>query len=337
MIVLLLLVKPIVAVMSTPTAAVSGTITYLTICFIGIPFITAYNIISSIFRGLGDSKSPMYFIIVACGANILLDYLFIGGLHMGAAGAALGTTLSQTISVIVALCVIRKKQTGIRLQKNDFKLQGQTMGQILQIGIPVALQDGFIQIAFIVITIIANRRGLNEAAAVGIVEKIIGVVFLVPSTMLSTVSALSAQNIGAGKHDRATGTLRYALLITVGYGIVVAIVMQFVSYQVVGLFTDDTVVVRLGDQYLRSYIWDTIFAGIHFSFSGYFCAYGLSAISFIHNVLSILCVRIPGAYLASVYYPDTLYPMGLAAPGGSLLSVLICVIAFVVMKKRRHV
>ncbi len=337
MIVLLLLVKPIVAVMSTPIAAVSGTITYLTICFIGIPFITAYNIISSIFRGLGDSKSPMYFIIVACVANILLDYLFIGGLHMGAAGAALGTTLSQTISVIVALCVIRKKQTGIRLQKNDFKLQGQTMGQILQIGIPVALQDGFIQIAFIVITIIANRRGLNEAAAVGIVEKIIGVVFLVPSTMLSTVSALSAQNIGAGKHDRAAGTLRYALLITVGYGIVVAIVMQFVSYQVVGLFTDDTVVVRLGDQYLRSYIWDTIFAGIHFSFSGYFCAYGLSAISFIHNVLSILCVRIPGAYLASVYYPDTLYPMGLAAPGGSLLSVLICVIAFVVMKKRRHV
>lgn len=337
MIVLLLLVKPIVAVMSTPTAAVSGTITYLTICFIGIPFITAYNIISSIFRGLGDSKSPMYFIIVACGANILLDYLFIGGLHMGAAGAALGTTLSQTISVIVALCVIRKKQTGIRLQKNDFKLQGQTMGQILQIGIPVALQDGFIQIAFIVITIIANRRGLNEAAAVGIVEKIIGVVFLVPSTMLSTVSALSAQNIGAGKHDRVAGTLRYALLITVGYGIVVAIVMQFVSYQVVGLFTDDTVVVRLGDQYLRSYIWDTIFAGIHFSFSGYFCAYGLSAISFIHNVLSILCVRIPGAYLASVYYPDTLYPMGLAAPGGSLLSVLICEIAFVVMKKRRHV
>lgn len=337
MIVLLLLVKPIVAVMSTPIAAVSGTITYLTICFIGIPFITAYNIISSIFRGLGDSKSPMYFIIVACGANILLDYLFIGGLRMGAAGAALGTTLSQTISVIVALCVIRKKQTGIRLQKNDFKLQGQTMGQILQIGIPVALQDGFIQIAFIVITIIANRRGLNEAAAVGIVEKIIGVVFLVPSTMLSTVSALSAQNIGAGKHDRAAGTLRYALLITVGYGIVVAIVMQFVSYQVVGLFTDDTVVVRLGDQYLRSYIWDTIFAGIHFSFSGYFCADGLSAISFIHNVLSILCVRIPGAYLASVYYPDTLYPMGLAAPGGSLLSVLICVIAFVVMKKRRHV
>ena len=145
--ILLLLVNPILQVMSTPQEAVAGTRIYLTICFVGIPFIIAYNVISSIFRGLGDSKSPMYFIIVACGANILLDYLFIGGLHMGAAGAALGTTLSQTISVIVALYAIRKKQTGIRLQKSDFKLHGTTMGQILQIGIPVALQDGFIQIA----------------------------------------------------------------------------------------------------------------------------------------------------------------------------------------------
>lgn len=132
--------------------------------------------------------------------------------------------------------------------------------------------EDFIQIAFIVITVIANRRGLNDATAVGIVEKFISIVFLVPSTMLSTVSALSAQNIGAG---------------------------------------------------------------IHFSFSGYFCAYGLSGISFLHNVLSIICVRIPGAYFASLYYPDTLYPMGFAAPGGSLLSVIVCVIAFCIVGKRK--
>ena len=110
---LLFAVKPIVTIMSTPAEAVSGTITYLTICFIGIPFITAYNIISSIFRGMGDSQSPMYFIAVACAANIALDYLFIGGLGLGAAGAALGTTLSQTISVIVSLIVILKRKTGI--------------------------------------------------------------------------------------------------------------------------------------------------------------------------------------------------------------------------------
>ena len=121
MAILLVLVRPIVTWMSTPEEAVSGTILYLTICFIGSPFITAYNIISSIFRGLGDSKSPMYFIAVACVANILLDYLFIGALHLGPAGAALGTTLSQTISVMVAVTVIVKRRTGISLKKSDFK------------------------------------------------------------------------------------------------------------------------------------------------------------------------------------------------------------------------
>lgn len=277
----------------------------------------------------------MYFIAIACVVNIILDYLFIGGLHLGAAGAALGTTLSQTVSVIVALCVVLRRKTGITLKRQYFKPQMETMGQILRIGIPVALQDGFIQIAFIVITVIANRRGLNDAAAVGIVEKFISIVFLVPSTMLSTVSALSAQNIGAGKHERASATLRYAIMIAVGFGIVVAVITQFTGKDIVGIFTKDEAVIVLGDQYLRSYIWDCVFAGIHFSFSGDFCAYGLSGISFIHNVLSIICVRIPGAYFASLYYPDTLYPMGFAAPGGSLLSVIVCVIAFCIVGKRK--
>ena len=142
--VLLLLVRPIVAIMSTPEEAVTGTAAYLTICFIGIPCITAYNIISSIFRGLGDSKSPMYFIAVACVANIALDYLFIGAMGLGPAGAALGTTLSQAISVVVSLAVILKRQTGINLRKEDLKLRRPVLRQILKIGLPVALQDGFI-------------------------------------------------------------------------------------------------------------------------------------------------------------------------------------------------
>lgn len=332
---LLAVVKPITAAMSTPKEAVSETILYLTICFIGIPFITAYNIISSIFRGLGDSKSPMYFIAIACGVNIALDYLFIGVFRMGAAGAALGTTISQTVSVLVAPAVILGRKTGIRPRRTDFKPHAETMRQILKIGIPVALQDGFVQIAFILITIIANRRGLNDAAAVGIVEKIIGIVFLLPSTMLSTVSALSAQNIGAKKHGRATATLRYGILIVAVLGFAVSVATQFVGRSFVGLFTEDTAVTLLGDQYLRAYIWDCMFAGVHFCFSGYFCAYGLSGISFLHNALSIVCVRVPGAFLASKYFADTLYPMGLAAPGGSLLSVIVCVAAFLLLRKQK--
>ena len=328
------LVKPVVSVMSTPAAAMDGTIQYLTICFIGIPFITAYNIISSIFRGLGDSKSPMYFIAVACAANIALDYLFIGSMGLGAIGAALGTTLSQTISVVVALVVILKRDTGISLKRECLKPQRAIMKPILTVGVPVALQDGFIQIAFILITVIANRRGLDDAAAVGIVEKVISFLFLIPSTMLSTVSALSAQNIGAGKHDRAAQTLRYAVILCVSFGLAVALVIQFAAEPVVALFDKTPAVVHSGGQYLRGYIWDCVFAGVHFSFSGYFCAYGKSGISFLHNALSILLIRIPGAYLMSQLFAGTLLPMGFAAAAGSFLSVVVCLTVFLWLRRK---
>ncbi|PPK82732.1 putative MATE family efflux protein [Lacrimispora xylanisolvens] len=334
MIVLLMVVKPIAAVMLTPPEAFGETVTYLTICMIGIPFITGYNIISSIFRGMGDSKSPMYFIGIACAANIVLDYLFIGVFKLGAAGAALGTTLSQSISVIISLTFIRKQKMGISLSRKDLKPKTEVILNLLKVGIPVALQDGFIQISFLIITIIANNRGLNDAAAVGIVEKIIGILFLVPSSMLSTVSVLSAQNAGAGKHDRARQTLWIGILITVVFGTISAVVMQFTAGSVIGLFTDNTKVILLGGQYMSSYVWDCIFAGIHFCFSGYFCAYGLSGISFIHNSISIICARIPLAYLASIYFADTLFPMGIAAPVGSILSVVICISVFIWLSKR---
>ena len=340
MTVLLVLVRPIVSAMSTPTEAVDGTAAYLTICFIGIPFITAYNIVGSIFRGMGDSKSPMYFIAVACAANIGLDYLFMGVLHLGPAGAALGTTLSQAISVAVSLVVILKRKS-IVLKKGDFKPYRPLMSKILKIGVPIALQDGLIQIAFIVITIIANQRGLNDAAAVGIVEKVISFLFLIPSSMLSTVSALGAQNIGAGKPERAMQTLRYAVMLAVEFGILASITIQFTAEPIVALFTDQTTadgveVVRFGGQYLRGYIFDCIFAGVLFSFSGYFCACGKSGLSFLHNILAIVLVRIPGIYLTSQFFPTTLFPMGLATAAGSLLSAVICVIAFAVIRRKEQ-
>ena len=338
MAVLLMLVHPIVSAMSTPVEAVNGTIAYLTICFIGIPFITAYNIISSIFRGMGDSKSPMYFIAVACAANIVLDYIFMGCLHLGPAGAALGTTVSQAISVAVSLIAIIRRKS-IVLRKDDLRSLRPVMGKILKIGVPIAIQDGLIQIAFIVITVIVNHRGLNEAAAVGIVEKVISFLFLVPSSMLSTVSALGAQNIGAGKPERAVQTLRYAVMIAVGFGMIVSIIVQFTAEPIVSLFTDPSTadgasVVRFGAQYIRGYIFDCIFAGIHFSFSGYFCACGKSGLSFLHNIIAIVLVRIPGVYLTSKLFPYTLFPMGLATAAGSLLSVVICVIAFTIIRRK---
>ena len=227
-------VDPIIRLVSVPEEAVAGAKAYLIICFIGIPCITAYNILASIFRGLGDSKSPMYFIAIACVSNIALDYLFMGALHLGPAGAALGTTLSQLVSVVVSLLVIRKRHS-IRVTGTDLKPKKDVLGELLGIGVPVMLQDGFIQVSFMIITIIANHRGLTDAAAVGIVEKIISFLFLVPSSMLSTVSALGAQNIGAGKHDRADAILRYAIGIGVAFGTVMAVLISSLRRRWCGL------------------------------------------------------------------------------------------------------
>lgn len=331
--ILLLLCPLIVSAMSTPAESVEYTKQYLTICFIGIPFITAYNITASVFRGMGDSKTPMFFIAICCFLNIALDYLFIGFFDMKAGGAALATVLSQAVSVIISILAIKRTKL-VSLRRADFKIQKSVMGGILRIGVPVACQDGFIQISFLLITVIANSRGVEISAAVGIVEKIISFLFLVPSSMLSAISAVAAQNLGAKKPGRAKETLFIGTAIAMSFGAVFALIMQFASGAAVSLFTDDQEVVKFGSQYLKSYVFDCLFAGFQFSFSGYFCALGKSIISFIHNVIAIVLVRVPGAYFASKLWPDTLYPMGWAPALGSLLSSVICLAFFIALEKK---
>jgi putative MATE family efflux protein len=316
---LLLLCGPIVSLLKTPAEAVDGTERYLQICFAGIPFIVAYNLIAAIFRGMGDSKHPMYFIAVACVLNIILDYVFMGGMHLGAAGAALATVLAQSMSVLISLFATKKLHWGVKLCRRDFRPHKALFKGLLNIGAPIAAQDGFIQVSFLFITMIANSRGVEIAAAVGIVEKIITFLFLVPSTMLSTISAIAAQ----AKKTLWTGTA-----IAAGIGLFFAFLFQPFSEPFLALFTSDASVVKFGTEYLRTYVIDCLVAGIHFCFSGYFCACGLSILSFVHNALSIVLFRIPGTWLAAEHFPETLTPMGLAAPAGSLFSVLFCVLAY---------
>lgn len=330
----LLFLDSIVSLMATPAAAVPGTTSYLFICFLGIPFITAYNVISAMFRGLGDTKSPLYFVAVACILNIALDYFFIGGMGLGAKGAAYATVLAQASSVLFSLIYIRLRNTGITLKLSCLRPNHAVFRELLRVGVPICMQDAFIQITFIILTIIANSRGLEQAAAVGIVEKLLGFFFLVPSSMLSAVSALAAQNLGAGKPDRARGTLNYALGIVITYGLAVGVLMQFFSPHVLSKFTTDAAVIAMGCDYMGAYIWDVTLGGIQFCYSGYFCAYGISIAAFIHNAVSSVTVRVPGAYLAVILWPETLMPMGAAAPIGSLLSIIICL--FIIRWMKRH-
>lgn len=397
----------IVALMHTPPEAVGETLSYLGICFLGIPFISLYNSVSAVFRGAGDSKRPLYFVAASCLVNIILDVFFMGPLALGSRGAALATVLSQAFSAFLAAFVLfacgkrgacggvggnhsgvggtrsasrgksgvsgdacggthagasggadggdgacsgthsgacggatggnggsrGKRGACVRILRGDFRMDAKVLKALLQIGLPVSAQDGFIQVSFLVITIIANSRGLSVAAAVGIVEKIICFLFLVPSSMLSAISALAAQNMGASLHARARHTLYAGMAIASAFGALFALAFQFASVPFVSLFTHDAEVVQLGGQYLRSYVFDCFFAAFHFAFSGFFCAYGYSLLSFVHNTVSILLVRIPGAYLAAKYFPGTLYPMGWAPAIGSLLSSLICLGFYLLLKR----
>ncbi len=331
--VMVMLTDGIVSLMNTPQEAVQGTHDYLLISFLGIPAIVAYNILASLLRGLGDSRSPMCFIAIACVVNIALDLLFIGHMGMAAKGAAMATVMAQAVSVLTGVAWLWHRKS-VPFEKRCMRWHGATMRSILQTGMPVAVQEGTIQVSFVVITIIANMRGLTDAAAVGIVERIIGALFLVPSSLLGAVSAICAQNVGAGKLQRAQRTMWCAMALTVAYGVACAVLFQFFSPAAMSLFTSDGDVTGSGTEYLRSYIMDVPTAGIHFVFSGFFCACGLSILSFVHNVSSALLVRIPLSWYLSVTFADTLYPMGLAAPAGSLFSMMLC-IAFYLWWRRR--
>ena len=327
---LLALKNRILSILSVPEEAFGAAGSYAAVCFAGIPLIVAYNVMGSIFRGIGDTRHPMYYVAASGIVNIGLDYLLIGYFGMGATGAALATVISQAGAAALSVAGILKRHPEIRFSRKYLKVKKQTAAQILSIGVPISCQDGLIQVSFLVITAIANSRGVNVSAAVGIVEKIISFLFLVPSAMLSSVAALAARNAGAGQNRRAQAILHHAVMICLVFGGLVFLVCQFVSGPVVSVFVhNEPEVVRLGGQYLKAYALDCVFAGVHFCFSGYFSAYGKSIYSFIHNVISIVLVRIPGAWLASVFFPETLYPMGLAAPMGSLLSALICIFLFV--------
>lgn len=336
----LLLRKPFLSLLQTPAEAYEGTLDYITVCFAGIPFITAFNVVSSIFRGMGNSRSPLYFVAVSGVLNVGLDLLFVGGMDMGARGAALATVIAQGVSVVISVIMLRKSlacmSEPVTIERTDLRPSSSIIGKILRIGAPIALQDGFIQVAFLIITVFANMRGYESSTAVGIVEKVISIAFLINSAVLSSISAIAAQNNGAGLHENSRKALRYGLIICIVYGILVNMFVQIFCPQIISLFAaGDETVHLLGESYLRSYITDCIFAGIHFCFSGYFTAYDKSWISFLHNSISAVCVRIPLSYIASIMYKNTLFPMGMAAPIGSLVSIVICVIAYLSIRSRQ--
>ena len=190
--------RPIAVVMQTPEEAVELTASYVRICGGGIFFIVAYNLLSAIFRGLGDSRSPLLFVLVACVVNVAGDLLLVAGFGMDAAGAAIATAFAQAVSVLFAVVILLKKELPFSIAREDVRINPQ-YGKFLGIGLPLALQGFLTQLSFLALCAFVNRLGLTASSGYGIASKIVNFAMLIPSALMQSMASFVAQNVGGGK------------------------------------------------------------------------------------------------------------------------------------------
>ena len=326
---------PISVLMQAPVEAVDLTATYVRICGGGIFFIVAYNLLSAIFRGLGDSTSPLLFVLVACIINIFGDLALVAGLHMDAAGAAIATVAAQACSVVFAVILLMKKQLPFEITKKDFRLNIQCQ-RFLEIGLPLALQEFLTQISFLALCAFVNRLGLEASSGYGVACKIVNFAMLVPSALMQSMASFVSQNVGAGKLKRA----RQSMLTGIGVGLVVGcFVFALVMLKgdvLTGFFSTDEAVIRNGFAYLKGFAPETIVTAVLFSMIGYFNGNNKTVWVMTQGLIQTLLVRLPFAYIMSIQPNASLTMIGLAAPVSTMVGIILNVGFFTWISNRRH-
>ncbi|MDO4297945.1 MAG: MATE family efflux transporter [Lachnospiraceae bacterium] len=333
---MLFLANLLVSVMQAPEEAFDATVTYVKICSAGTIFIVAYNVLGSIFRGIGDSKMPLITVAIACTLNIGGDLLFVAVFHMGVAGAALATVLAQAVSVLISVFIIRKKSLPFVFSRSYIRFDKSLITRIVMLGAPIALQDLLVSISFLVIMAIVNSLGLIASAGVGVAEKLCAFIMLVPSAFMQSMSAFVAQNVGAGKTERADKALFYGIATSVCAGILMAWLSFFHGDLLSSLFARDTEVIAASADYLKAYAIDCLLTAFLFCFAGYFNGYGLTFFVMLQGIVGAFCVRIPVSFLISRISGATLFHIGLATPSSTVVQILLCICYFRYQKKKRR-
>lgn len=331
-----LMAEPLAHLMQAPAAAFAQTTDYLRICFSGTVFIVAYNVLGSIFRGIGDSKMPLITVAIACAFNIVGDLIFVAVFHMGTQGAALATVMAQAFSVLLSVLIIRRRTLPFLICKKDFRFERKHIQRILTLGAPVAFQDLLVNISFLVIVAIVNSMGLIASAGVGVAEKLCVFIMLVPSAYMQSMAAFVAQNVGAERLDRAGKALLYGILSSLVVGLFMGYLSFFHGGTLSTLFIkeNDTAVIAAASDYLRAYSFDCILTSFLFCFIGYFNGRGKTLFVMIQGIIGAFGVRIPVSYLMSLTAGASLFYIGLATPASSVIQILLCVGYFLVLKKR---
>lgn len=332
-IVMLVFARPISILMQAPKEALELTILYVQICGAGIFFIVAYNVISAIFRGLGDSKSPLIFVTIACIVNIIGDFIFVAIFNWNVAGAALATVMAQAVSVVISLIIMKKKNLSFIIIKKDFCFNREVKRFII-IGSPLALQEFLTQMSFLALCAFVNRLGLEASSGYGVACKVVNFVMLVPSALMQSMTSIVSQNVGAKKEKRAVEVMTTGMKFGGIVGVVVFLLIYFQGTFLISIFTEDSSVIQKGYEYLLGFAPETILTAILFSFIGYFNGHENTIWVMIQGMVQTLLVRLPFAYCMSIQENANLTKIGFAAPVATFFAIILNLIFYLKNKKR---
>lgn len=327
------LARPISVLMQAPTEAVDLTTSYVRICGGGIFFIVAYNMLAAIFRGLGDSKSPLLFVLVACIFNIVGDLVLVAGFHLDAAGAAIATVFAQAVSVVCAIVILLKKDLPFKIQKSDLCLNSQC-GKFLSIGLPLALQEFLTQLSFLALCAFVNRLGLSASSGYGVACKIVNFAMLVPSSLMQSMASFVSQNIGAGNRQRAKKSMFTGIGIGLVIGSFVFALVMLKGDLLSSAFTTDAEVIANAYAYLKGFAPETLVTAVLFSMVGYFNGNNKTVWVMIQGLVQTLLVRLPMAYFMSIQPNASLTNIGLAAPTSTAVGIVLNVCFFLYLERK---
>ncbi len=333
-VILVICARPIAILMQAPEEAVTLTALYIRICSAGFIFVVFYNFISSIFRGLGDSKLPLIFVTIACITNIIGDLVLVAGLHMNVAGAAIATIAAQAVSVILSLVIIRKKSLPFSMKKSDVRFSPE-IRKFLTVGAPLALQELLTNLTFLALCAFINRLGLEASSGYGIAQRIQSFVMLIPSAIMQSMASFVAQNVGAGKEDRARNAMKCGMAIGSGIGVVIFYFAFFHGDLLASAFTNDELVIQKAFEYLRGFAPEAVVTSILFSYMGYFNGHSCSVFVMLQGLAQSFLVRLPMSYLMSIRPNASLTGVGLAAPTATSFGIFLCTIYYFHQKKGR--
>ena len=333
-VILVVFAPQVSSLMNAPEEAFQKTVNYIRICG-GMLVIVAYNLIGCIFRGLGDSRTPLITVAIACVFNVAGDLLLCAVFGMGTAGADIATVFAQIVSVIVSFILISKKDLPFTIKKENIRIHKTYLRKMTAFGAPIALQDLLVSISFLIILAIVNDMGVIASAGVGVAEKVCAFIMLISSAFMQSMSAFVAQNYGAGRLTRARKALHYGIAVSFTVGIVMFAITFFHGDILAGIFSSDPEVIAAAADYLKAYAIDCLFTAIFFCYTGFYNGIGRTRFVMIQGILGAFCVRVPVSYIMSIQPNTSLFHIGLATPISSILQLILCVGFMLWLQKNR--